>query len=96
MTAGMQCDNCRRFGPAHAPGWLYVVREPGMSSPYAGLVAALSGTAETSEPATLCSARCLTEWAYLRAVADEIPAGVEPPPLPRKRRLPRPEKGPQP
>ena len=28
MSAGTQCDNCRVFGPQHAPGWFYLGQQP--------------------------------------------------------------------
>jgi len=80
MSAGMQCDSCRKFGLPHAPGWVYVVREKDVSTPMAGLMAALGGTADTSEPATLCSMACLTEWAYVQAVTEGQATGKEPQP----------------
>ena len=40
MSAGTQCDNCRVFGPQHAPGWFYLGQQPrdGESRPLSSLL----------------------------------------------------------
>jgi hypothetical protein len=75
VTAGQQCDNCRKFGVSHAPGWLYLIAlPPEMPSP---LLAALGGV-QSAEPLTFCCVRCVAEYAYVMAVAEA--AGTEPQP----------------
>ena len=74
MTAGVQCDNCRRFGPPHAPGWFFVAQQPGENEP-SSFMTALFG--KHGEPLTFCTVKCLAEWAYVHAVASEA-AGTEP------------------
>ena len=73
MTAGVQCDNCRKFAPTQPPGWLYVV-QPSAEPAYLLIV---MGTPR-DEPAMLCSMRCVAEWAYVALVTGEPATGVEP------------------
>ena len=75
MSAGLQCDTCRKFAPQGAPGWFYVAQQPDESAAYS-LMSAMLG--RPAEPLTFCRARCLAEWAYVRAMASEAPAGDEP------------------
>jgi hypothetical protein len=76
VTAGTQCDNCRKFGPSPAPGWFYLGQQPVEDEP-PSIVAALFGN--RSEPLTFCTVRCLSDWAFVHAAADEAAeAGKEP------------------
>jgi hypothetical protein len=73
MTAGVQCETCRRFAPSTPPGWLYVVRptaEP-------GILASL-GMGQRDEPLTFCRVLCLAEWACVQAATSEPATGTEP------------------
>ena len=72
MTAGLQCDTCRTFGPQQA-GWLYLVQQPAEQPTWA---AALFGT--PSEPLTFCSVRCVAEYAVARVLVEGPAAGQEP------------------
>ena len=77
MTAGVQCDTCRRFAPSTPPGWVYLVRpsaEPSMPS----MLSALGYGAPREEPAAFCSMRCLAEYAIVQAAAGEAASGTEP------------------
>ena len=74
MTAGVQCETCRRFGPSTPPGWLDVVRPTVEPS----LLTALGVVRD--EPATFCRMLCLAEWACVQAAALEPATGTEPPP----------------
>ena len=74
MTAGVQCDRCRRFAPSTPPGWLYVVKP----SAEPGILASLGIGGQRDEPGAFCSMRCLAEWAYVQAVTEAQPAGEEP------------------
>lgn len=76
MTAGTQCDNCRTFGPPHAPGWFYLGQQPAGGEQPQSLAAALFGN--PSEPLTFCSIRCLADWAYVRNATAEAAAGTGP------------------
>lgn len=76
MTAGTQCDNCRKFGPSHAPGWFYVAQQPGERDEPPTVFAALFGN--PSEPLTFCTVKCLSEWAYVHVAASEAATGTEP------------------
>lgn len=76
MSAGTQCDNCRTFGPSRAPGWFYLAQQPSEDET-PSIIAALFGN--PSEPLTFCTVRCLSEWAFVHAAADEAAAtGTEP------------------
>ena len=75
MTAGNQCDNCTRFYPAHDQRWWYLLRQPG--EPVSPLAAVFG---ERLEPVTLCSLICVSEFAYVHAMATSAPTGMEPPP----------------
>ena len=77
MSAGTQCDNCRRFGPSHAPSWFFLAQQPG-DEEVVSVMAALFG--RPREPFTFCTVRCLAEWAYVHAAAVGAPDGTEPPP----------------
>jgi len=74
MTAGVQCDTCRRFAPGPPPGWLYLVRQPS-SEP--SILASL-GIGPREEPGTFCSMRCVAEYAIVEAAAGEPATGSEP------------------
>jgi hypothetical protein len=73
MTAGHQCDTCRRFVPDRAPGLLYLVRQP---SEQPSFLSQLAGTA--IEPLTFCCWRCVAEYAYVQVVTSESATGTEP------------------
>lgn len=68
MTAGNQCDNCRKFGPSHAPGWFSLMQQPGDEEQPRSILGALFGT--PSEPLTFCTVRCLSEFATARALIE--------------------------
>jgi hypothetical protein len=57
MSAGVQCDTCRRFAPSTPPGWLYLVCPSGEPS----VLSALGFGGPRDEPGTFCSMRCLAE-----------------------------------
>ena len=75
MSAGTQCDNCRKFGPSPAPGWFYVAKQPGEDEPRT-IMTALFGN--PAEPLTFCTVKCLSEWAYVHAAASEAAAEAGP------------------
>ena len=75
LTAGVQCDNCRKFAPMQPPGWLYVVQPSAEPS----FLASLGVGSSRDEPGTLCSLRCLAEWAYVQVVTSEPATGQEMP-----------------
>ena len=76
MTAGVQCETCRKFGPGPPPGWLFLMRQPTSErDPVAQLLAF-----DRPEPGTFCSLRCVADWAYVAAMANGKPTGMEPPP----------------
>ena len=75
MTAGVQCDTCRRFAPSTPPGWLYLVR-PSAEPP---ILSAL-GIGPKEEPGAFCSMRCLAEYAIVQAALGEPASGTEPGP----------------
>ena len=77
MTAGTQCDNCRKFGPVHAPGWFHVGQQPVETSDPPSPLAVLFGN--PYEPLTFCTIKCLADWAYVRNAAAEASAGTEKP-----------------
>ena len=74
MTAGNLCDNCGKFGPANDPRWWYLIRQPGEP------VSPIAAIFERPEPGTFCSLRCVADWAYVAAMANGKPTGMEPPP----------------
>ena len=77
MTAGVQCETCRKFGPGPPPGWLFLMRQPTSErDPVAQVLAVF----ERPEPGTFCSLRCVADWAYVAAMANGTPTGMEPPP----------------
>ena len=78
MTAGVQCDNCREFGPGPPPGWLFLMSQP--PTVERDLAARVLGSIDRFEPVTFCSLRCIADWAYVCAMATGAPAGMEPPP----------------
>jgi len=73
MSAGHQCDTCRKFMPQNAPGLLYLVQQPQESPSF---ITQMFGT--PSEPLTFCTMRCVAEYAYVQMVAESKPAGTEP------------------
>jgi hypothetical protein len=76
MTAGLQCDTCRKFGPQQA-GWLYLVQHPpAEQSPLMALV--YGSQSVSSEPLTFCSVRCVAECAVARVLVEGPAAGQEP------------------
>ena len=75
MSAGTQCDNCRVFGPQHAPGWFYLGQQPRDDDEPASVLTALFG--RPSEPLTFCTVKCLADWAYVHAMTGEA-TGAEP------------------
>lgn len=76
MTAGTQCDTCRRFGPVHAPGWFTLFQFPGDDERPSILSALFGGN--PSEPLTFCTVKCLAEFATARALVEGQPAPEEP------------------
>ena len=74
MTAGSQCDNCRKFVPQHAPGMLYLVRQPPPEQ--SSFIASILGT--PAEPLTFCRMRCVAEYAMAHALIEGSAAGTEP------------------
>ena len=74
MTAGNQCDSCRKFVPQHAPGLLYLVQQPHEPPSF---VESMLGSSR-AEPLTFCSMRCVAEYAYVQVVTEGKPAGTEP------------------
>jgi hypothetical protein len=76
VTAGVQCDNCRVFGPSRAPAWFYVAQQPGETDEPPSVLAALFGN--PSEPLTFCTIECLRDWAYVHAETNGAAAGTEP------------------
>lgn len=74
---GVQCDGpgCGKFS-ADPAGWLILARQPGERSFYS----MITGDAASPVLGTFCSARCVTEFAYLMAVAAEKPLGIDPEP----------------
>ena len=72
MTAGAQCDNCRKFAPAPAHGWLHVLQQ---GDP--GVLAALTGSG-TEVLWTFCTVLCLAQYAMGRALVEGKAAGEEP------------------
>lgn len=78
MTAGTQCDTCRKFGPSHSPGWFCLWQQPGDDEGRAPILAALFGN--PSEPLTFCTIKCLAEFATARALVEGQPAPEEPSP----------------
>ena len=72
MTAGNQCDTCRRFLPQHAPGLLYLVQQPQESPSFISQM-----FATPAEPLTFCCMRCVAEYAYVLAMSTEKATGVE-------------------
>lgn len=74
MTAGVQCETCRRFVPSAPPGWLYVVRPTAVEP---SIMASL-GIGPREDPLTFCAVRCLAEWAYVQLVTSEPATGTEP------------------
>ena len=76
MTAGVQCDNCRVFGPSRAPGWFHLMQQPGEDDSPPSLFTALFGN--PGEPLTFCTVRCLADWAYVHAMTGEAATGSEP------------------
>ena len=82
MTAGHQCDNCRKFVPDQSPGLLYLVQQPSESPSF---ITQMFGT--PSEPLTFCGMRCVAEYAYVQVVTgDEQATGIEP----KRKRKPKP------
>ena len=76
MTAGVQCDNCRVFGPSRPPGWFVLAQQPREDDEPPSVLAALFGN--SSEPLTFCTVKCLADWAYVHAMTGEAAAGSEP------------------
>jgi hypothetical protein len=74
MTAGVQCDTCRRFAPSTPPGWLYLVRPAAEPS----ILSAFGIGGPKDDPGTFCSMRCLAEYAIVQAAAGEAATGKEP------------------
>ena len=72
MTTGFQCDNCRKFAPAPAHGWLHVLQQ---GAP--GMLAALPGTG-TDVLWTFCTVLCLAQYTMAAALGDGKMAGEEP------------------
>jgi hypothetical protein len=68
VTAGNQCDNCRKFSPGHTPGWLYLIQQPDESDE-PPIIAALFGT--PSEPLTFCTVKCVAEYTYAKAITGD-------------------------
>ena len=75
MTAGVQCDNCRTFGPQRPPGWFVLGQQPRDDDERPSVLAALFGN--PSEPLTFCTIECLRDWAYVHAETDGAAAGSE-------------------
>ena len=73
MTAGVQCETCRKFSPPPSGGWLYVVRPTAEPSIMASL-----GLGQRDEPLTFCRVLCLAEWAVVQAAISEPATGKEP------------------
>ena len=73
MSAGVQCETCRRSAPSTPPGWLYVVRPVAEPS----IMSAL-GIGQRDEPLTFCRVLCLAEWAIVQAATSEPATGIEP------------------
>lgn len=75
MTTGVRCESCGTFSP-HADGWLFLIQPRSAVDPQS-ILASLGGGRE--DPPTLCSVLCLAEWAYVQAMVNGAPTGVEPP-----------------
>ena len=73
MTAGVQCETCRKFSPSPGGAWLYLVRPSAEPSIMAQL-----GIGQRDEPLTFCRVRCLVEWGYVQLVTIEPATGTEP------------------
>jgi hypothetical protein len=76
VSAGVQCDNCRMFGPSRAPGWFYVAQHPAAYDDPPSVFAAIFGN--PGEPLTFCTVKCLADWAYVHAMTGEAATGKEP------------------
>jgi len=74
MTAGVQCDHCRRFAPMPANGWLHLLQQGEPSS----FLAAFTGSPEVSAVATFCSMPCVAQYAMARALIEGNMAGEAP------------------
>jgi hypothetical protein len=74
VTAGVQCDNCRLFGPQRAPGWFCVAQQPDEEAA-PSVISVLFGLPE--QPLTFCTIKCLADWAYVRNAAAEAAASTE-------------------
>ena len=72
MSAGVQCDYCRRFAPMPAHGWLHVLQqgEPGV------LAALTGGGSEVLW--TFCTVLCLAQYSMAAALVEGRAAGEEP------------------
>jgi len=71
VTAGVQCDTCRKFSPSGG-NWLHL----GRITERVSFMDILTGAPQEYPPA-FCTWKCLADYAIARALLEGQPAGEE-------------------